>query len=139
MTTARSALPPKFDISPADIDRVVTRFYARVRAHEVLGPVFGAHVENWPEHEAKIGRFWRNAILNERVYDGSPQRAHMAANEVKQEHFAIWLGLFDETLIRELEADNAMKWSALAHRIGRALRMGVAQRDQAPDAPPSLF
>ncbi|WP_417241711.1 group III truncated hemoglobin [Celeribacter sp.] len=139
MTNTRSALPPKFDISPDDIARVVARFYARVRGHDTLGPVFAAHVENWPEHEEKIARFWRNAILNERVYDGSPQRAHMAADEIRAAHFALWLGLFDETLTQEIDADAAAKWSALAHRIGRALRMGIVHRDQDPDAPPSLF
>ncbi|MEN8836583.1 MAG: group III truncated hemoglobin [Celeribacter marinus] len=139
MTEPRSAMPPKFEISHDDIDRVLRIFYGKVRHDEILGAVFGAHVNNWPHHEEKIGRFWRNAILHERVYDGAPQRVHMAAPEIKEGHFALWLGLFDATLTDELDADTAQKWSALAHRIGRAFRMGIAQRDQPKDAPPKLF
>ena len=33
--------------------------------------------------------------------------------------------LFDETLHRTLPSDAAAGWSALAHRIGSGLRMGV--------------
>ncbi|AJE45888.1 group III truncated hemoglobin [Celeribacter indicus] len=139
MTESRSALPPKFEITAAEIDRVVARFYAKVRRHPELGPVFGAHVGDWPAHEDKIGRFWRNAILHERNYDGFPQRVHLQARDVKEGHFPIWLGLFDETLAEELAPETARKWSALAHRIGAAFRMGILQRDQPQNAPPRLF
>lgn len=139
MSDTRSALPPKFDISHKDMDRVLTRFYDAVRHHPELGPVFGAHVDNWPAHEEKIGRFWRNSILNERNYDGFPQRVHLAAPEIKEHHFAMWLDLFDATVTAELDAETAAKWSQIAHRIGRAFRMGIVQRDQPKDAPPKLF
>lgn len=139
MSDTRSALPPKFPLERDDLDRVIAQFYAKVRAHPELGPVFAAHVSDWPAHEEKIGRFWRNAILHERVYDGFPQQVHMAAPEVREHHFALWLGLFDETVHAELDALTAERWSAVAHRIGRAFRMGIAQRDQPAGAPPKLF
>ena len=60
------SIPPRFDVTPEQIDRVVAVFYAAIRRHEVLGPIFNAHVTDWPEHEEKIARFWRNAILRER-------------------------------------------------------------------------
>ena len=61
-------MPPRFDVTPDDIDRVVAVFYAAVRKDDVLGPVFAAKVTDWPPHEAKIAAFWRNAILLERSY-----------------------------------------------------------------------
>lgn len=131
-------MPPRFDITPAQIDRVVAVFYAAIRRHEVLGPVFGAHVADWPEHEAKIAAFWRNAILYERSYDGNPMRVHMQAQDIRPEHFPEWLMLFDETLRRTLPEDTARAWSALAHRIGGSLRMGVQNLNARRDAPPVL-
>ncbi|MDO5706368.1 MAG: group III truncated hemoglobin [Paracoccus sp. (in: a-proteobacteria)] len=129
-------IPPRFDVSPEQIDRVVAVFYAAIRRHEVLGPIFNRHVHDWPEHEAKISAFWRNAILYERGYDGNPMRVHMAAGDVKAGHFAPWLALFDETLRRVLPEDLAATWSALAHRIGAGLRMGVEDlRDRKPGPP----
>jgi hemoglobin len=68
-----NALPPRFPISADQIDAVVAEFYAVIRTHPGLGPVFAAHVRDWPAHEAKIARFWRNAILFERSYDGNPE------------------------------------------------------------------
>ena len=130
------SIPPRFDITPDQIDRVVAVFYAAIRRHEVLGPIFAGHVTDWPEHEEKIARFWRNAILFERSYDGNPMRAHMQAGDVRAQHFAPWLMLFDETLRRTLPEDTAAGWSALAHRIGAGLRMGVEDlRERRAGAP----
>ncbi|WP_312527961.1 group III truncated hemoglobin [Paracoccus sp. (in: a-proteobacteria)] len=129
---------PRFAITPEDIDRVVAVFYQAVRRHETLGPIFARHVDHWPTHEAKIAGFWRNAILRERGYDGNPMRVHIAAGDVKSEHFAPWLMLFDEALRRCLPPDVAQTWSALAHRIGGGLRMGVEDLRVKSDAPPRL-
>ncbi len=120
------AIPPRFPVTPTQIDRVVAIFYAAVRRHEILGPVFAGHVTDWPAHEARISAFWRNAILYERAYDGNPMRVHRDAGDVRPDHFEHWLMLFDATLHRTLPQDTAAAWSALAHRIGAGLRMGVA-------------
>ena len=37
-------IPPRFDIAPDQIARVVATFYACIREHPGLGPVFAAHV-----------------------------------------------------------------------------------------------
>ena len=129
----------KFDITAAEIDRVVARFYARVRAHETLGPVFAAHVSDWPVHEEKIAGFWRNAILREGSYNGNPMRVHVSTPEIREEHFPLWLELFHEVVARELPADVAVKWSALADRIGEGFRTGVVSMRQPKNAPPKLF
>jgi hemoglobin len=127
-------IPPRFQVTDTEIAAVVAAFYAAVRQHPVLGPVFAAHVEDWPSHEAKITRFWRNAILHERSYDGNPLAVHRAAGDVKTAMFTDWLALFDQTLARELPEDTAAAWSALAHRIGRGLIFGLGNQD----GPPSL-
>ena len=131
-------IPPRFDVTPDQIDRVVAVFYGAIRRHEVLGPVFAGHVTDWPAHEERIAAFWRNAILYERSYDGNPMRAHMQAGDVRADHFPIWLGLFDETLRRTLTPDASRAWSALAHRIGQGLRMGVEDIRPIRTGPPIL-
>ena len=132
------SVPPRFEVTPAQINQVVATFYAAVRRHEVLGPVFANHVTDWPEHEEKIARFWRNAILFERSYDGNPMRTHIQAGDVRAEHFTDWLALFDETLRRTLPREVAAAWSALAHRIGAGLRMGVEDIRERRPGPPTL-
>jgi hemoglobin len=115
----------RFPVTPAQIDRVVQVFYARIRAHPDLGPIFAAHIHDWPAHEEKIARFWRNAILLEGSYDGNPMRTHMAAGNVRSDHFPAWLAEFDAVLRAELSPDLAAAWSALAHRIGQGLSFGL--------------
>lgn len=133
-----SPLPPRFHVTRPQIERVVEEFYDLIRRHPGLGPVFAAHVADWPAHEEKITRFWANAILYERSYDGNPQRVHVAAGDVRAGQFEVWLALFDGVLHRQLPPDTAAAWSALAHRIGRGLRMGVADRDIGPGGIPRL-
>lgn len=135
MTTA---LPPRFDVTRPEIERVVAAFYARIRAHPGLGPVFAAHVTDWPAHEAKIADFWANTILHERCYDGSPVAAHVEAGNVQPGMFSTWLTLFDRVLAEELNPAQSAAWSALAHRIGRSLRAAVVDRETLPGGVPKL-
>lgn len=126
---------PRFPVTEDQIAAVVAAFYAHIRSHPDLGPVFATHVSDWPEHEAKIIRFWKNAILFERQYDGNPLAAHRAAGNVQLSMFPVWLGLLDSVLSNELSPDLARDWSALAHRIGQALMFGLKA---AEGGPPSL-
>lgn len=122
-------VPPLYDVSGEDIERVVGAFYREARVHPDLGPIFAAHVADRPAHEAKTTRFWRNAIRRERCYDGNPKRVHMDAGDVRPEHFALWLETFDTVLERQVSPGAARSWSALAHRIGRGLRSGLTAVD----------
>ena len=131
-------LPPKFDLTRDEIERVVAAFYARIRAHPGLGPVFAVHVTDWPAHEAKVADVWDNAILHEKVYDGNPMLVHQKAGNVRPGRFETWLDLFDRVLAQELEPAKASAWSELAHRIGRSLRAGVVERMRGPGGVPIL-
>ncbi len=128
-------MPPRIPVTEAQIDCVVVQFYARIRAHPVLGPVFAVHVKDWPTHEEKIVRFWRNALLLQHCYDGNPMQVHMAAGNVKAEHFAVWLALFDAVLNQELPQPLAQSWSALTHRIARGLSYGLPQENSNTNIP----
>ncbi|MDQ2091890.1 group III truncated hemoglobin [Marimonas arenosa] len=133
-----STLPPRFDVTRDEIERVVAAFYARVRAHPGLGPVFAVHVADWPAHEERVAAFWANAILHEKVYDGNPVQVHRDAGNVRPGMFETWLDLFDRVLAQELHEDQARAWSALAHKIGRSLRAGVVEKLQGPGGVPIL-
>lgn len=126
---------PRVEITAAEINAVVAMFYDAVRHHPGLGPVFATHVADWPAHEEKIARFWRNAILHERSYDGNPLAVHRDAGNVRPGMFEVWLGLFESVLKRNLTAEQAQAWSELAHRIGRGLRAGMVERPEKDGVP----
>lgn len=127
-----------FNITRVEIDRVVTRFYAEVRKHDVLGPVFNAAVTDWPEHEGKIARFWAGAILREPGYSGNPMQIHLANRDVRPEHFAVWLDLFQRVLERELTPEVATDFALLARRIGKGLSSGIENFRRPDGAAPIL-
>ena len=137
-----TALPPRFFVTADEVDRMMEAFYAAIRRHEVLGPVFTAHIgesdADWAAHIAKIGRFWKNAILREGGYSGSPMMVHRAAGDILPDHFPLWLDLFDDTAARILRPAAAAAWSAIAHRIGGAFRIGVEEARRAPGTVPRL-
>lgn len=135
MAIMSNAMPPRFAVTDDQIIRVVDEFYAAVQTHPELGPVFAAHVTDWPAHKAKIVRFWRNAILMDRSYDGNPMAVHRDAGDVRPGMFVPWLALFDAVLRRNLPPEVAEAWSALAHRIGRGLSYGLGGT---AGGPPSL-
>ena len=125
-------------LSREEISRVVSAFYAKVRSHPGLGPVFADHVTDWPAHEARVTDFWAGAILQERSYDGNPVAVHRAAGNVRPGMFDPWLALFDHVLNQELAPEQARAWSTLAHKIGLTLRAGVLERARAANGAPLL-
>lgn len=131
-------MPPRIDVTRADIAQVVATFYARVRDHDELGAIFATHVKNWPAHEEKITCFWANAILFEKSYDGNPMMAHMRAGNIHPTNFESWLALFDEVLSAQIASPQCEQWSMLAHRIGRGLSLGLSDSQQPVGAPPRL-
>ena len=54
--------PIHLDIDQALVDRMVDRFYAMVRTHVVLGPIFLREVEDWPRHLDRMQDFLSSVI-----------------------------------------------------------------------------
>ncbi|MFD2786139.1 group III truncated hemoglobin [Hymenobacter rubripertinctus] len=121
-----SALPDiRTDI---DIRRLVDGFYQRVRADELLGPVFGAVVgDQWPRHLATMYDFWSGLLLGTGRYRGRPFPKHLAL-PIDGRHFRRWLTLFVETTevcFRGAVADEAIYRAGtiaavFEHRISQA-------------------
>ena len=136
-------LSPKFPITEAQIDTLVSAFYARAREHPVLGPVFhdavGCDAEAWRRHEARIASFWRNAIGLDRSFSGNPMLKHLSNKDIVPDQFADWLALFHETAEEVLPDAAAAGITALADRIGQSLQMGLIQLRQKDSAPPRFF
>lgn len=86
-------------VSEDYISELVDAFYLRVQADPDLGPVFNHVVQNrWPDHLAKMKRFWTSVALRAAIYEGEPIKAHKALTEARPEHFTTWMMLFEQTL-----------------------------------------
>lgn len=86
-------------IDDSFISELVDTFYARIQAHKDLGPIFENHItEDWPHHLARMKDFWASVALSAGRYSGKPVLKHTKLTGVREEHFAMWLSLFEETL-----------------------------------------
>jgi hemoglobin len=93
-----------------DIIRLVDGFYAKVRADEMLGPIFDqvAHT-NWERHLPVMYDFWENVIFHTGTYTGNPMTAHQRVHALQpftKAHFNRWLELFRATLHEQFEGLN---------------------------------
>ena len=108
--------------------KLIKPFYADVRQHDVLGPIFNREIQNWPEHFEKITAFWSLQTGGESKYGGGFAGAHMKLG-LEREHFEHWLGLWELNNARSLAPQEAAEMNALAHRLASRLFM-VTQRQQ---------
>lgn len=45
------------------IERLVDTFYGRVRADDILGPIFAARIKDWGPHLQRMYAFWSSVTL----------------------------------------------------------------------------
>jgi hemoglobin len=107
--------------------KLIRPFYADVRQHAVLGPIFNAHIQNWPAHFEKIAEFWARQMGGPSRYPGGFGAAHLQLG-IGAEHLAHWLTLWDFNCQRNLPAAEATEASELAHRIGGQLERLLSGR-----------
>jgi hemoglobin len=112
-------------IDEAMIERLVHRFYARVRADSLIGPIFEARVADWDHHLAKLCAFWSSVALMSGRYHGQPMQAHLPL-PIAGEHFDRWLALFEETATAVCPPAAANHFVERARRIADSLEMGIA-------------
>lgn len=110
----------------AEIALLVRRFYTRIRADTVLGPIFNDVIgDNWEPHLLKMIDFWSSVMLTTGRYKGQPMRAHLKLKQVTPEHFERWLKLFRETADEVCAPETADRFVEKAGRIAESLQLGM--------------
>lgn len=118
------------------LTRLVHRFYDKVRADAVLGPIFAARISDWNPHLERMVDFWSSVALMTGRYHGAPVPAHVGL-PVDWDHFERWLTLFRETATETCPPEGAAHVIERAERIARSLHMAV--EDAKPRTIPSLL
>lgn len=113
-------------IDDAFISHLVEQFYEAIRADEMLGPIFGAKVTDWPSHLARMKDFWASIMLESGRFSGSPMRKHVAIGGLDAAHFSQWQSLWDATLTQIAPSKEvANRFRDAARRIGESLLTGI--------------
>lgn len=120
------------------IERLVNGFYARVRDHERLGPLFEARLAGrWPAHLERMVSFWRTVLLREASFKGDPVGRHRALDQVVSEDYRMWLDLFRSEARAVFAPAAAEAVIAAAERIAESL--WIASSAGAGTTPPSFL
>lgn len=100
--------------------KLIKPFYADIRQHTVLGPIFNAHIHDWPTHLDKIADFWALQTGGASRYRGSFGAAHVSLG-IGAEHFQHWLALWKFNNARQLALPEASEMNALAQQLAERL------------------
>ena len=111
------------------ISEFVERFYGKIQADALLGPIFGERIADWDLHLGRMKQFWRSVLHASGEFAGNPMVKHIAIPGLEERHFAHWLELFYATL-RELQpSDEATRLVAgRARMIADSLLTGIETR-----------
>jgi hemoglobin len=101
--------------------RLLNHFYADVRQHRLIGPLFERQINNWPQHIENVANFWTQVTGSPGTYAGGMPAHHIPLG-LREEHFRAWLGLWDFNCHIWLSSDCADELSSLARQIGQRLR-----------------
>ena len=102
--------------------QLLRHFYADVRQHEVLAPIFAANVEDWPSHLEKIADFWSSATGGPPRYNGPMPAKHFRLG-LDETHFDAWLELWRRQCRIHLPAPAGEELIGLAEAIGQRIQL----------------
>ncbi|OUS02238.1 globin [Flavobacteriales bacterium 33_180_T64] len=122
-----------------DIFLLVTSFYNKVRANEILGPFFNDTIKDWDTHIEHLTTFWETSLFMtrklEHKYSGNPLEAHVKVDKqhnhsITEMHFGIWLNLWYETLEELFEGDITENAKRRARKMGTFMYLNIFKARQ---------
>lgn len=114
-------------IDDALIKQLVDAFYTRVRADDLIGPVFASRIDDWSPHLDKMYAFWSSVMMSSGTYRGQPMPKHVVL-PIDARHFDRWLELFSQTALEVCPKEAATAFIERAGRIAQSLEMGLAAK-----------
>jgi hemoglobin len=116
--------------SRTDIERLVNRFYERVRRDELLGPIFDDVARtDWARHLPKMFDFWEGVLFGVAGFRGNPLAVHRElAGRVPlgDREFGRWLDLFHESVDALFSGPCAEGAKARAVRIAAVMQHHIS-------------
>ncbi len=114
------------EVDEEGLARLVARFYAAVRADDLIGPVFNDAIDDWPEHLDKLAAFWSSLMLTSGRYKGAPMAAHLKhGGRITPAMFERWLALWREATDAEMPPSIAASMQFKAERIAQNFKLAL--------------
>jgi len=117
--------------SRTDIEFLLTRFYERAFADDVIGFIFTevTHL-NLDKHMPVIASFWDDMLLGAHNYNGNPIKVHQEIDkltELNEQQFNRWLFLWQITIDELFAGEKADEAKQRAGNIARIMMAKIIQ------------
>ena len=116
------------------IDHLVATFYEKATIDDTIGHIFTEVAKiNLEAHLPVICNFWESVLLGNMVYRGNPMLKHLKLAEettLTQEHFDVWLGLWEKTVHEHFAGEKAELAILRAKDIGRLMLHKIKMADE---------
>jgi hemoglobin len=114
--------------------KLVDSFYIKVKADELLGPIFN-NAENfqWETHIPIMYDFWETLLFDAAKYKGNTMRKHIELNQrtpLKKEHFNRWKQLFYETIDNEFEGPAVAEAHKRVEAMSALMQYKISESDK---------
>ena len=112
------------DLDEPGLKHLVETFYARVRADDMIGPLFNDAIDDWPHHLEKLVAFWSSVMLTSGRYKGQPVPAHLKHRDrITLPMFERWLALWRQATDEVMTPQAASALQEKAERIAHSLEL----------------
>lgn len=115
-----------------DIRQLVDSFYEKVKANQVIGPIFTRQFHiNWERHLPIMYEFWENALFYTGGYMGNPIQLHQYIHDkisLSPEDFKTWLQLFTATADELFEGPVTELAKQRAHSIATVMQVKLFRK-----------
>ncbi|MBR9915747.1 MAG: group III truncated hemoglobin [Algicola sp.] len=122
-----------------DLYRLVTLFYDKVRADQLLGPFFNDTITDWESHLEHLTTFWESSLFMTRKlqhkYHGNPLEVHVDVDrkfngQITELHFGVWLNLWYQTLDELFEGEVTDNAKRRARKMGTFMYLKIFEARQ---------
>jgi len=117
--------------SRQDIEFLLTKFYERAFADDVIGFIFTevTHLD-LVKHMPVIASFWDDMLLGAHSYNGNPVKVHQQIDrltELNENQFSRWLMLWQITIDEYFAGEKAEEAKRRASNIARIMMVKILQ------------
>lgn len=111
------------------LSHLLGHFYADVRQHNEIGPIFRARITDWPAHLEKIADLWSSVTGGSIRYEGPMPQKHFPLG-LEERHFEAWLDLWRRHCRAHVAPTEAEELIAAAEGIGERLQSLIRHHRQ---------
>ncbi len=108
-----------------EIESLVNRFYEKVRADDLIGPVFNDVAKvDWDTHLPRLYAFWQTVLFGDGGFRGSPLGIHfklVGETAMDWPRFERWLVLFEETVDELFAGERADHIKRIANDMAHVI------------------